>query len=47
MIQLVDIVPTVDLAVDHHLADDEVDSQVDEVEVDEVEEAGKKIRLLK
>ena len=47
MIQLVDIVPTVDLAVDHHLADDEVDSQVDEVEDEEVEEAGKKIRLFK
>jgi hypothetical protein len=26
----------------HHLADDEVDSQADEVEVDEVEEVGKK-----
>lgn len=47
MIQLVDIVPTVDLAVDHHLADDEAVSQVDEVEDEEVEEAGKKIRLFK
>jgi hypothetical protein len=40
MIQLVDIVPTVDLIVDHHLADDEVDFQADEVEDDEDEEVG-------
>ena len=46
MIQLVDIVPTVDLAVDHRLADDEADFQVDEVEDDEVEEVGKKNQII-
>jgi hypothetical protein len=34
------------LIADHLLVDDEVASQADEVEVDEVEEAGKKIRFI-
>ena len=47
MIQLQNMIQIVDLADDHHLADEEVDSQVVEVDDDEVEEAGKKSDFFK
>jgi hypothetical protein len=45
MNQLQNMIQIVDSVDDHHLADDEVVSQVDEVEDDEVEEVGNVIYL--